>query len=100
MAVTQDQLVQLVWEKALVIAEYNQDEWRQDPCKAWIQRSKHGDRTSVFGWEMGHIKPASQGGLTILLNLRPLQWENNSASGDGRLTCRVSEGSKVKRLPA
>lgn len=77
-----EQIVNAVWNKAKIIPGQNPTEWRQDIAGAWIQRSKYGDRTSSFGWEIDHIRPVSRYGSDNLDNLRPLQWENNVSKCD------------------
>lgn len=81
--------IQKVWEKATVVPRYDPNFWRKDQCEAWIGRSSYGDRNSKYGWEIDHITPVSQGGGDELSNLRPLHWQNNAATQDGRLTCVV-----------
>ena len=87
-----EEMIQKVWEKGKTISGADKDKWRKDQCNAWIQRGKHGDRASKYGWEIDHINPK---GGNDLSNLRPLQWENNVATGEGRLKCVVtSKGNK------
>ncbi len=81
-----ENLIQKVWEKAKIIKNYNPDLWRKDECNAWIKRSNHGNRNSLYGWEIDHISPS--GGDNIS-NLRPLQWKNNVDKSDERLICPV-----------
>lgn len=82
--------IQEVWEKADIVLGYDENIWRKDQCKAWIKREKYGKRESVFGWEIDHITPKSKGGTDELLNLRPLQWENNASRQDDRLVCKIT----------
>ncbi|MBC1188195.1 HNH endonuclease [Kluyvera sp. SCKS090646] len=82
--------IQAVWEKADTASNNDKDKWRKDQCGAWISRDKYGDRNSVYGWEIDHIKTVSNNGTDELSNLRPLQWENNAARGDGRLVTTVT----------
>lgn len=77
-----DYTVDAVWNKAKIVPGQNSNEWRQDVAGAWIQRSKYGNRNSNFGWEIDHIKPEAKYGSDDLINLRPLQWENNMSKGD------------------
>jgi len=88
--------IQAVWEKGAVIPSYDKAKYRQDVCKAWMIRDRHGDRDSLYGWEIDHIKPKSDDGTDDISNLRPMQWENNSSRSDGKSSfCVVtSDGSK------
>lgn len=87
-----EETIQKVWEKGKIVSDVNKDKWRKDQCAAWMQRDKHGDRDSKLGWEIDHINPK---GGDALSNLRPLQWENNVATGEGKLKCVVtSKGNK------
>lgn len=87
-----EQVVQRVWEKGAVVNGYDPQVWRKDQCGAWMGRAQYGNRNSQYGWEIDHIKPASEGGGDELSNLRPLQWQNNASKQDGRLTCAVTSG--------
>lgn len=79
--------IQKVWEKGKKVNNNDSNIWRKDDCNAWIQRSKHGDRDSKYGWEIDHIDPD---GSNSLSNLRPLQWKNNVDKKDGKLKCNVT----------
>ncbi|KKQ77219.1 MAG: hypothetical protein UT00_C0017G0006 [Parcubacteria group bacterium GW2011_GWA1_38_7] len=83
--------IQRVWEKGLVVPGYDSSQYRKDACGAWIQRNMYGDRSRQdnYGWEIDHIKPESDGGTDDLSNLRPLQWYNNATKSDDRLTCPI-----------
>lgn len=82
-----EETIQAVWEKGKAVPGYDSSKFRKDHCGAWIKRDKHGDRDSSYGWEIDHITP---GGSDSLYNLRPLQWQNNVVTSDGRLTCPVT----------
>ena len=84
-----EDVIQAVWEKGEAVAGYKSSQYRKDQCRAWMIRSKHGDRDSDYGWEIDHIKPESDGGTDNLSNLRPLQWYNNTTKSDDRLTCPI-----------
>ena len=85
-----EDLVQKVWEKGHIISGNDKDIFRQDDCKAWINRKQYGNRDSKYGWEIDHIKPESKGGSDDLPNLRPLQWKNNAHKQDGKSGCAVT----------
>ena len=85
-----DDMIQQVWEKGTVVQGNNSNHWRKDACNAWIGRNFYGNRQAQYGWEIDHITPSSQDGSDALSNLRPLQWENNASTQDGRLTCPVT----------
>ena len=82
--------IQKVWEKGSITSGNDQLLWRKDACGAWINRRQYGNRNSQYGWEIDHIKPDSKGGSDYLLNLRPLQWQNNASRQAGKLDCVVT----------
>jgi hypothetical protein len=87
-----DEDIQQVWNKGTIISGYDYSLYRQDVCKAWMDRKQYGNRDSILGWEIDHIDP---NGGDSLSNLRPLQWKNNATRQDGKLTCPVtSDGNK------
>ncbi len=90
-----EQTVQAVWDKGRIIANYDPTKYRKDDCGAWMIRTEHGNRSNKYGWEIDHIQPESQGGTDHIYNLRPLQWENNAARGDGPLTCPITAQGNV-----
>lgn len=71
-----------VWEKASRVKGFDPDLIRKDCCGALILKSEFGNRNSKFGWEIDHVYPLSRGGDNDIVNLRPMQWENNVAKGD------------------
>ena len=85
-----EERTQAVWEKGHVVARYDADLYRKDDCGAWIVRNKYGKTNSLYGWQIHHIVPESEGGSDALSNLRPLQWKNNQASQAGPLKCPVT----------
>lgn len=84
---TQDELIQAVWNKGTTIQNNDPAQWRKDTCGAWIARNQYGNRNSDYGWEIDHINP---NGGDAIGNLQPLQWENNVAKSDGRQVCVVT----------
>ncbi len=84
-----DDVVRKVWEKGVPTPGNDPAAWRKDQCDAWIGWADYGNRQSQYGWEIDHIRPASEGGGDELANLRPLQWQNNAGKQAGRLVCVV-----------
>lgn len=76
-----EELKRKVWEKGRIVNNYNPQMFRKDACGAWIMWDKYGDRDSIYGWEIDHILPQNLGGPDILVNLRPLQYQNNISKG-------------------
>ncbi len=78
-----DQSMRLrVWEKGTIVSGYNAKEFRKDIYGYWIKFKEYGNIMSGNGWEIDHIKPASQGGSDDIGNLHPLQWKNNRKKAD------------------
>lgn len=71
-----------VWKKGKPIQGYDISLWCRDCYGATINYSDHGDINSKYGWEIDHIVPKAKGGSDDLINLQPLQWENNRKKGD------------------
>ena len=69
------EIIEVVWQKARRIGIY--ETLRADAWGWTILRQDFGNRSSRYGWEIDHIVPVSHGGTDDLLNLQPLQWENN-----------------------
>lgn len=74
--------VQQVWEKGIVVDGYDASQIRKDACGAFIVRTHYKNRDSDYGWEIDHVYPESRGGDDRLENLRPMQWENNVIKSD------------------
>ena len=76
-----------VWRKGTIIPPSNGNTWdgnawRFDSYGSVMKYSEHGNRDSVYGWEIDHIKPVAKGGSDELSNLQPLNWKSNAAKGD------------------
>ena len=71
-----------VWEIAKEIDSVDSSIWRQDYAGAWIRFGDYGNRNSLYGWEIDHLKPLSLDGADDLTNWIPLQWQNNVRKGD------------------
>lgn len=79
--------IEAVWRKAI---STNRNDYKKDQCHATIYRHSYG-KTSLYGWEIDHIKPISQGGTDVLSNLQPLHWENNRKKSDNlKWSCAVT----------
>lgn len=76
-----------VWNKGVIVPDYDATMYRKDACGAWIAWSSFGDRHSPYGWEIDHIYPesslqlkkVSQDSIDDLVNLRPMHWKNNAS---------------------
>ena len=75
-------IIDKVWNKGTIVEGYDESLFRKDSCGAWIVRGQHAETNSSFGWEIDHVYPQIKGGDDNLLNLRPMQWENNRSKGD------------------
>jgi hypothetical protein len=77
-----DEALQSVWEKGLIVPNYNEDLYRKDACGAWIFKKDYGNDKSIYGWEVDHIFSVSKGGDDRIENLRPMQHQNNVSKGN------------------
>ena len=72
-----------VWNKAGVVPGLNSNVTRMDRYGAYIKWAEYGQRAiNGNGWEIDHIKPVAVGGDDSVLNLQPLQWQNNVEKSD------------------
>lgn len=86
-----DEIIETVWRKGKTVEGKDPSLFRKDDCNAWMRRKEHGNRNSIFGWEVDHINP---NGSDNLDNLRPLQWENNVNKQDGKLKCPITSNGE------
>lgn len=76
-----ENIIEIIWEKAKEVPGYDKNKWRQDFAGAWILRNQYGIR-SEYGWEIDHLEPRNRGGSDDPSNLIPIHWRNNiSKSG-------------------
>ena len=91
-----DNFIDAVWRKAIMVSGYDPEKWRKDYAGAWICRTQYG-LTSLYGWEIDHLRPISMSGNDSLGNLYPLHWRNNRSKGDSYpsfITVLSSEGNQ------
>jgi hypothetical protein len=71
-----------VWEKGRRIPGRDPNVWREDGYGFVIKYEDHGDRNSLYGWEIDHHPvPLALGGFDTLENLRPLHCTANATLG-------------------
>lgn len=71
-----------VWVKGQEMPYYDPSVWRRDVCGKVMKYSEHGNVNSKHGWEIDHIYPRAKGGMTMLDNLQPLNWQTNRRKSD------------------
>ena len=72
--------IRAVWEKAAISEKF--PPLRVDCFGGLMCEYLYDVTDSKFGWEIDHCKPVAKGGGDELLNLQPLQWENNRTKAD------------------
>jgi len=75
-------IIDQIWEKALIVTGIDPKLYRKDCAGAWISRTAYGDADSIFGWEIDHIYPVALGGDNNIINLRPMNCRNNRSKGN------------------
>lgn len=73
--------IEVVWAKGSPIPGCDPRQWRSDKFGYTMQRSAYGT-CGIYGWEVDHLVPVSQGGTDIVANLRPLHWACNRRKSD------------------
>ncbi len=71
-----EKTIQSVWEKGVIVAEFDANSFRKDQYGAWMQRWGYGGENSMLGWEIERITSESEEGGDELSNLRPLHFRN------------------------
>lgn len=81
MADFSEKQIQAVWEKGKVADKFDSKKYRKDMAGAWMVRDQYGKKGD-FGWTIDHVYPEALGGDDNLVNLRPMQWQNNQSKSD------------------
>lgn len=76
-----NEIIEQVWATATPVEKNDPKIWRKDFAGAWIRRDQYG-KCTTYGWEIDHLRPASQGGTDGIENLVPMHWENNRSKAD------------------
>lgn len=87
MAEHEDTVVQRVWEQARARQGRDPDEWRQDQCGAWMNRTHYNSPESEYGWRIVNVVP---GGEDVPENLQALHRGNEFDLANGRPKCAVT----------
>lgn len=82
MANFSEDIIDSVWNKALIDPNNDPNVFRKDYAGAWIRRDQYGERETKYGWEIDHMKPLAKGGSDSIENLVPLHWKNNARKSD------------------
>lgn len=80
-------LVQAVWDKARARPERNPDQWRQDPCGAWLERDQLDNEASEYGWRMLQVEPDAEASAETL---EPFHVANGFDITNGEPRCAVT----------
>jgi 5-methylcytosine-specific restriction endonuclease McrA len=69
------------WTKAQAIPGYDASKYRKDRFDTWIAFDQYG-KTTMYGWEIDHIKPLSLGGILAQHNELATHWHHNRAKSN------------------
>lgn len=77
--------IEEAWQRATTIEGVDPNEWRKDPCGAWINKNEYG-KQSPYGWSIDHIIPKvlfeNNSYDVKSCNRRAMHWENNNSKAD------------------
>jgi len=86
-----------VWEKGREIPGLDPRVWRADRYGSRLKYEDHGNRNSLYGWEIDHYPiPLALGGPNTLDNLEPLHCKSNASLG-GKLGNALGLGNSLLR---
>ena len=61
-----DRTIEIIWERAVPVANLNPEQWRSDRRGNLIHRWGFGNRKAPSGWTIGRLDPTRAGGLDNL----------------------------------
>jgi hypothetical protein len=61
---------------------YGDQEWAMDYANRLICLDAYGDLENIFGWNLDHIRPKSQGGKDNAENIIPVHYATNMEKDD------------------
>lgn len=85
--VTDENLIQAVWEKGRGMLDKDASEWRKDECGAWLHRQQYNNENSEYGWKILNVKP---GEPDEPHNLQPFHWKNDFDIANNKPQCHVT----------
>lgn len=93
------ELIEKVWQKAVIIPGFDPEFLREDEFGTVIARVFYEECQPGFalGWRIVHIKPLSEGGTNDIDNLMPLQWENKPGKPSTRSRDKQKASAKSKK---
>jgi len=70
-----DETIQKVWEKAIIVPDYDKDQARHDSCGKLIYKDAYGVIDSDYGWVISHSQQESDEANEVYM--KPLHWKND-----------------------